>query len=49
MLSVRQTTRNNILIHFSTGSAEECISTFIDVSENMMEYFLKNVTYVIVF
>ena len=31
------------------GSAEECISTFIDVSENMMEYFLKNVTYVIVF
>ena len=49
ILSVRQTTRNNISIRFLTGSAEEQFSTFIDVSENMMEYFFKNVTYVIVF
>ena len=49
ILPVRQTTRNNILIRFLMGSAEEQFSTFIDVSENMMEYFFKNVTYVIVF
>ena len=32
------------------GSIEErSISTSINASENMMEYFLKNVNYVIVF
>ena len=31
------------------GPIEERINTSIDVSENMMKYFLKNVKYVIVF
>ena len=30
-------------IRFSTGSVEERINMSIDVSENTMEYFLKNV------
>ena len=47
--SVRQTTQNDALIYFWTGSVEERINTSIDVSENTMEYFLKNVNYVIVF
>ena len=31
------------------GSVKERINMPIDVSENMMEYFLKNLNYVIVF
>ena len=31
------------------GPIEERINTLINVSENMMKYFLKNVKYVIVF
>ena len=47
--SVRQTTQNNISILFSMGSIEERVNKSIDVSENKMEYFLKNVNYIIVF
>ena len=46
---VRQTTQNNVSIGFSTGSVEERINTSIDVSENTMDYFLKNLNYVAVF
>ena len=45
--SVRQTTQNNVSIFFSTGSIEELINASIDISENMMQYFLKNFNYVI--
>ena len=47
--SVTQTTQINILIRFSAGSAIECINMSINVSENTIEYFLKNVNYVIAF
>ena len=46
-LRIRQTTQNSILIHFSMGPIEECINMFTDVSENMMECFLKNVKYIV--
>ena len=46
--AVRQTTENNILVHFSMNSIKECIKTFIDVSENTIKYSLKNVNYIIV-
>ena len=49
LLSVGQTTQNDVSIRFSTGSIEEHITMLIDVSENMMEYFFKNVNYVTVF
>ena len=42
-LSVRQTTQNDVSIPFLTGSVEERINTYIDVSENTMEYYLRNV------
>ena len=48
-ISVRQTTKNDALIYFSMGSVEECINTSIVVSENMVEYFSKNLNYVVVF
>ena len=44
-----ETAQNDVSIRFSTGSIEERISTSIDISENTMEYFSKNVKYVIVF
>ena len=47
--SVRQTTQNDVLIQFSMGFVKERINTSIDVSENKMEYFLKNLNYVVVF
>ena len=31
------------------GSVKERVNTSIDVSENMMEYFLKKLNYVLVF
>ena len=31
------------------GSAKERVSSSIDVSENMMEYFLKKLNYVLAF
>ena len=47
--SVRKTNQNKVSILFSTGLVEERINASIDVSENMMEYFLKNLNYVIAF
>ena len=47
--SVRQTSQTNVSICFLTGSVEEHTNTSIDVSENTMEYVLKNLNYVIVF
>ena len=44
-LAIRQTTQNNISIPVLTGSVEERINTSIDVWENTMEYFLKNLNY----
>ena len=38
--SVRQTTQNNVSIFFSMGSIEELINASIDISENMMQYFI---------
>ena len=49
LLSVGQTTQNDVSIRFSTGSIEEHITMLSDISENMMEYFFKNVNYVTVF
>ena len=46
---VRQTTQNNVSILFLTDSVEERTNTYIDISENKMEYFLKNLNYAIVF
>ena len=40
---------NDVSIRFLTSSVEERINTSIEVSENTMEYFLKNVKYVLVF
>ena len=48
-MSVRGTTQNDVSIRFLLESVEERINTSINVSENTMEYFLKNVKYVIVF
>ena len=48
-MTVRQTTQNDVSIRFSTDLVEERINTSIDVSENTMEYFRKNLNYVIVF
>ena len=48
-IRVRQTTQNNVSIFFLTGPVEERINTSIDVSENTMEYFFKNLNCVIVF
>ena len=47
--AVRQTTQNDVSIRFSMGSVEERINMSIDVSENTMESFFKNVKHVIVF
>ena len=49
ILTFRHTTENNVSILFLTGSIEERINTSVDVSENTIEYFLKNLNYVIVF
>ena len=47
--TVTQTTQNNVSIRFSTGSMEKYINTSIEVPLNTMEYFLKNLNYVILF
>ena len=47
--SVAQTTQIDISIRFSAGSVIEHVNMSINVSENTMEYFLKNVNYVIAF
>ena len=46
--AVRQTTQNDVSIRFSMGSVEERINMSIDVSENTMESFFKNVKHVLV-
>ena len=47
--TVRQTTQSQVPIHFSTSPIKEHINKSIDISENTMEYFSKNVNYIIVF
>ena len=47
--TVRQTSQNDVSIRFSTGSVEERINMSLDISENTMEHFLKNVKYTLLF
>ena len=47
--TVRQATQSQVPIHFLTSSIKEHINKSIDISENTMEYFSKNVNYIIVF